>query len=79
MNLLSILEIIFNNAQNEIQKSNLEASDVAKQEDKQWLEKLNKKCILKTNNKVYTAKEGIIEAKKQRNKILLDLTTGKLN
>lgn len=76
MNFLENLGIIIDDTRKEIKKITIESKNAAENVDKEWLETLNKKCVLKTNNKVYTAKEGVIEAKKQRDYIIASLASG---
>lgn len=79
MNFLENLGNIIDNTRDEIKKITIESKNMVEKVDKEWLETLNKKCVLKTNNKVYTAKQGVIEAKKQRDYIITSLASGNID
>lgn len=79
MDFLETYGSIIDDVRKELKEISKESKKAADESDKRWHEKLDTKCVLKTSNKVYTAREAIKVAKKQREYIIQELLKGSLD
>lgn len=79
MDFLETYGSIIDDLRKELKEISKESKKAADESDKRWHEKLDTKCVLKTSNKVYTAREAIKVAKKQRDYIIQELLKGSLD
>ena len=79
MDFLETYGSIIDDLRKELKEISKESKKAANESDKRWHEKLDTKCVLKTSNKVYTAREAIKVAKKQRDYIIQELLKGSLD
>ena len=79
MDFLETYGSIIDDLRKELKEISKESKKAADESDKRWHEKLDTKCVLKTSNKVYTAREAIKVANKQRDYIIQELLKGSLD
>ena len=79
MDFLETYGSIIDDLRKELKEISKKSKKAADESDKRWHEKLDTKCVLKTSNKVYTAREAIKVAKKQREYIIQELLKGSLD